>query len=183
MQRIAFNCDISQEAIKELLKRLQGDSRQQVWVDSPGGTFEFFSTFAPMLLRQGFTSVACDVRSAAVVLFLLGRKRFALPDSVFFFHEVRVISNEGEVTICDLETAIEWQREQEDALGRELLEEELQRMRNAQNWMLEFISRQTRMPKVRFLNLMRAEATLSAREAVQYGIVHRIVPEEELFLL
>ncbi|MCG2696635.1 hypothetical protein L6270_01195 [Candidatus Parcubacteria bacterium] len=182
-QNIGFSSEVSLDSVQCLLKMLQKKrgGGQMVWIDSPGGSFEFFSTLAPFLLQHSFTSVCRDVRSAAVILFLLGKKRLVLPDGVFFFHEVRAISNDGhEITICDLDAAIDWENERLRSLRREWLEEERIRMRNAQNWMLAFISEQSGISRSTFLSLMRAEATLSAREAVHYGLAHRIVSEDEL---
>jgi|GEM_PF-4678594 len=182
MKDVNFFHEVSLGAVKDLLSGLQKDGGgQRVWIRSPGGTFEFFSVLAPPLMRQGFTSVGCDVRSAAVVLYLLGHRRFVLPNGIFFFHEVRAIAHTGEIiTVCDLDRAIEWEKERQRALRREFLEEERRNMRNAQDWVLAFISEQTGMPRSTFLSLMRAEAILSAREAVHYGLAHRIVSEDEL---
>jgi len=182
MRHINFSEDVSPRAIGSLLAKLQKDGRgQQVWINSDGGTFEFFSVLAPQLLRQGFTAVGCDVRSAAIILYLLGSRRYVLPDAVFFFHEVRAITKDGMIiTVCDFDEAVDWAKEREMSLRRELLEEERRRMKNTQSWMLSFISEQSGIPQSTFLSLMRSEATISASEAVHYGLARRIVSEDEL---
>lgn len=183
MQRINFSEDVSYGAIEGLLENLRRNGgRRQVWINSNGGTFDFFSVLAPPLLRQGFIAVGCDVRSAAIILFLLGNRRYVLSDAVFFFHEVRAITNDGLViTVCDLDVAIDWVQEKQLSLCRELIEEKRRQLKNAQSWMIEFISKQSGISRSTFLSLMRAEATLSAREVVHYGLARRIVSRDELY--
>ncbi|MFA5841644.1 MAG: ATP-dependent Clp protease proteolytic subunit [Candidatus Paceibacterota bacterium] len=185
MNVIPFNGIISGSRIENLLNVLRRDcGRSLVVVNSPGGEFEFFSKLAPALMRTGFVSVGNRVASAAIVLQLLGRERLATPNATFFFHEVRTILGAGgEVTICDLERFLDMEREMKENLGRACREEiEMwhQGMAAAQAWMLRFIRQQTGLSAGTFANLMRGEVTLSAREAVQYGIVHRVVSYDEL---
>lgn len=179
MQKIIrFTGDITRSRIESLMLRLQGSgSGQKVLIDSPGGTFEFFSVYGPRLRRQGFTSIGYDVRSAAIALHLLGRKRYVAPESSFSFHEVRAITPGGVITICDLEQALEYERSL-SAL-KDGMEEMLRGLRNAQDWMLSFIKERTGLSKATFLSLMRDEAVLSAREAVRYGLAHQIVSLDE----
>ncbi|KKW29886.1 MAG: hypothetical protein UY72_C0030G0009 [Candidatus Uhrbacteria bacterium GW2011_GWD2_52_7] len=182
MRYLPFTCEISARRIERLITDLRApDAPRAVYVDSPGGQFTFFSTFGPAIKRYGLTTVSGDVRSAAVVLYLLGHRRIALPDSTFFFHEVRtLITGQGEMTICDVEHVLETQEQILSGPQRECIEEWLHHMRLAQNWFLGFMARETQLPTSTFLNLMRDEATLDAREARRYGIVHEIVSEDEL---
>lgn len=180
MHDISFFREISLGTITELLGELRKDGLgRRVLIKSPGGTFEFFSIFAPAFIRQGFTSVGYEVSSAAIILFLLGNKRFVLPESTFFFHEVRAIIGAKAITICNVDEAIDWAREMSRALSREPLEEFQRQMNNAQNWMLSFISQRTNTEPSIFLDLMRQEVTLSAQEAVYYGLASRIISEDE----
>ncbi len=174
---LCFNAEISRSTVERLLVRLRSaNSPNRVYVSSPGGTFDFFSVLGPAIQRQGIVTLSGDVRSAAVILFLLGHVRQALPDATFFFHEVRTfVGQGGQVTVADLEDAEEHERIM-SAEGRDAYQEWRRGMKMAQAWFTHFISAQTGFPASTFLNLMRAEATLSAREAVRYGIVHEIVP-------
>ncbi len=54
---------------------------------------------------------------------------------------------------------------------------------NAQNWLLSFLCEQSRVSRSVFLDLMRSEVTLSAREALSYGIVQKIVTEDEFYMI
>ena len=178
MKYIPFYDTIDRFSIEDLLVSLRAaDAPQCVYVDSPGGAFEFFSSVAPAIHRRGIVTIAGNVRSAAIILSLLGYKRQAFPDSAFFFHEVRAFVNgTDDVTVCDVEDVLEYQ---EEMFGkeREAFQEWLRRMKVAQGWFLGFIAEKTQLPASVFLNLMRSEATLTAREAVRYGIVHEILPE------
>ena len=185
MRLIPFEEEISRERIEWLLHELQSDyGRGLVFIDSPGGAFEFFSQLAPPLARSGFVSVGSRVASAAIVLQLLGRERLATPDATFFFHEVRtIVEPGGEFSIYDLERALDMEREMKERWSnseREFVERWHDQQASAQSWMLSFIARQTGLPSGRFVDLMRNEVTLSAQEAQRYGIVHRIVTEDEL---
>lgn len=188
MRAISFRGDISKAKIVRLLESLQSDhGRSLVVVDSPGGEFEFFSQLAPPLARAGFVSVGVRVASAAIVLQLLGAERLAVPDATFFFHEVRtIIGSNGEVSVYDLERALDIEREMKNRLKlpeREFLEHWYSQMVSAQSWMFSFIAKQTGFPPGRFVNLMRNNVTLSAREAVQYGVVQRIISADEYLAL
>lgn len=184
MDIIPFTGEISESRIVSLLEALQSErTHRRVLIDSPGGTFEFFSTLSPALVRTGFTAIASNVQSAAMILQLLGHQRLALPDATFFFHEVRTVLEErGEVTICDLDEFMDREKEALKRFGQAHAEiaEWRRRMSAAQNWMLSFIYERTGLSAGRFMDLMRAEATLTAREARQYGIVHEIVSLDEL---
>lgn len=185
MDRICFRGDIRASKVESLidqLKRVNAGPHQQVWIESNGGTFEFFSVLGPPLLRLGYTSVGCDVHSAAVVLHLLGHRRIALPDANFFFHEVRTLVNGlGVVTICTLEEVMNREiKFLKDGIKREVIQEWYRQMRNAQSWFLSFVGQQTGMSPPIFLNLMRDNAVLSAKEVVRYGLVHQIMSEGEL---
>ncbi len=183
MRLINFYGEVNRPRVEQLLQALQQSPQSHVRLASPGGTFEFFSVLAPSLARAGYTVVAEDVRSAAIVLQLLAHRRLAVPSATFFFHEVRAIIGPGlEVTVCDVSEASDRAREAKDLItaeGRDQLEEWEHRMKMAQSWMLQFIQGRTGVPQAIFLNLMRAEAVLTAREAMRYGIVHEIVPNQE----
>lgn len=178
---IRFDSNITRGRVESLLANLRSQpTGRRVLIDSKGGEFECFSIYGPPLKRIGFTSVSERVESAANVLYLLGNRRLALPDSHFFFHEVRAIINKyGAVTFATVEEALD--REREISRKREGAEELLRQMRNAQEWGVSFICERTIIPKATLISLMRAEAKLSPREAVRYGIAHRIVSPDELY--
>ncbi len=167
---------LSEDYIEALLHEVRTKNIRNVFVDSPGGQFEFFSRLGPALRHQGLLTLAGDVRSAAIVLFLLGHTRQAYPDATFFFHEVRtLVGQQGEVTIAELEMVSDYAERFLKTEDRDLCGIWLQQMRDAQAWFLHFLARETGVPTGTFLNLMRANAILSAKEAIQYGIIHTIV--------
>ena len=186
LKYLNFARPVSKRSIENLMISLKSaNAHDCVYVDSPGGEFEFFSVFAPVIRRMGINTIGGDVRSAAVLLLLLGQYRYALPDSSFFFHEVRALvgnpcNSNNMVTICDLDYVQDFYKDQIEGQEKEIMQEWHRRMQAAQTWFLQFISEATLVPIPTFLSFMRGNTTLSAREAQRYGIVHRVISEDEL---
>lgn len=181
MRYISFQTTIDRWSVEDLMNELnRANAPRGVFVNSPGGQFEFFSTIGPQIQRRGITTLAGEVSSAAVILYLLGHERRALPSSTFFFHEVRTLVDEaGTITLTDLEGIREFEREM-SGRKREALQHWYQQMALAQRWFVHFIQERTGLSSGVFLNLMRSEATLSASDALRYGIVHRVHEERDL---
>ncbi len=177
---IRFHGPINHTAVRTVLRRVrEPDAPRIVHVNSDGGTFDFFSVLGPAVARQGLTMMSGYVASAAVILYMLGHRRLATADAQFFFHEVRALGNGVDgVMICDIDQAL-YEEERIEADQREFLEEWRRQMRAAQAWFVEFLARRLDMPPSTILQLMRSEATLDARDALRYGIVHQIVPHEQ----
>jgi ATP-dependent protease ClpP protease subunit len=182
LKYIPFQTPIDRLSVEGLMTQLnQANAPRIVFVDSPGGEFEFFSVVGPQIQRRGITTLAGEVASAAVILYLLGHERLALPSSTFFFHEVRTLVNEnGAVTLTDLQSVREFEREM-SGQKREVLQHWYNQMALAQRWFIHFIHERTGLSSNVFLNLMRSEATLSASDALRYGIVHRVRQDQEVF--
>lgn len=178
MKYIRFEDRVETWTVNKLLTDLcQPNVPKNVYVDSPGGSFGCFSTLGPAIERQGVTTLAGNVASSAIILFLLGQKRQALADSVFIFHEIRALVSPGAgVTLAELEEVKEYE-EKVRSEGREIYEHWLSNMRAAQSWYLNYVASRTGIPGAVVLNLMRKEAHLSAREAKMYGIVHEVVAD------
>lgn len=173
---IAFNGEITPWKVDDTFEMLRSNNAPGgIYVNSPGGRFEFFSVMGPAIARRGIITLSGDVGSAGVILSLLGHRRFAFSDSTFFFHEVRSIIQGNEVLICDIEEALEHQDRMRNEI-REDFEEWQHRLKMAQQWFIGFIAEQTGVQPATFLDLMRQEATLSARDAIRYGIIHEILP-------
>ncbi len=174
---LTFTHDVSAESVTELLLQLQKPSApRRVMIASDGGTFGFFSALGPAVQRCGITTLAGDVASSALILYLLGHHRQALPESTFFFHEVRaIIGPHGEISVTDMEGYLSLVNELSLLHGSEVLEQYLEKMQSAQRWFVSYLASLTGVPTGTFLNLMREEVTLSAREARQHNIVHQIV--------
>lgn len=181
MEYLAFEGMIHQYSIEHLLEELRRtNAPRNVYVSSPGGSFEFFSVLGPAIEQRGIVTLSGDVRSAAIILYLLGHRRQALPDATFFFHEVRtLVGGQGNITIADLEEVEEYQ-EYLSHEHREYIDEWMSQMKAAQAWFLHFLREKTGIPTGTFLNLMRNEATLTAKDAVRYGIVHEIISANTL---
>ncbi len=182
MRYLCFQDTLTRPSIERLLSSLRGaNGPKGLYVDSPGGEFEHFSVLGPAIERQHIVTLAGNVRSAAIILFLLGHQRYAQPDSTFFFHQVHTLVKGTTVNLCDLEETAEYEQWL-SAYRREHLQEWRRQMRMAQTWFVNFIAEKTGLSPGVFQNLMRAEATLSVREAMRYGIVHRVQEERPTFV-
>lgn len=180
MKIIPFRSEISVPAIENLVTELREDVLPWVYVDSPGGQFEFFSAIGPALQRRGIVTLGGNVASAAVILYLLGHQRYALPSTRFMFHEVRVFGGPlGTVTLSGVDAFEEYEKEMSDK-GREAYQEWRRQMHTAQDWFADFVSNRVGINSGFFHGLMRKEATIDADEAKFYGLVHEILPENFL---
>lgn len=182
MRYIPFCTKISSHSIDYLMRKLQEpDAPRSVGIVSPGGEFSFFSTIGPKIERRGLTMIAGDVRSSAVILYLLGHHRLACPDATFFFHEVyAMISGIGALTIAEVEHIREQEELMKSREDQETVERWYSQMRSAQNWYLRFMAEKTQLSTSVFLDLMRSNATLDAHEAKRLGIVTNIISLDEL---
>ena len=181
---IAFNTEISNWSLKRLLEVLQGGPNT-VFINSPGGTVDHFHVVGPALQFTGFTAIGGTVESAAVILHMLGHKRLALPDSTFFFHEVRTFIAGQTVTLCDVK---EYEARMERFLSKhgkesEMVEELRWRLSQSQAWLSHMLSTRSGVSASLFLDLMRNEARLSAEEARRLNIVHRVISHDEFIYL
>lgn len=172
-----FEGRVCKEKVEQVLLDLsKANSPQEIFVNSPGGKFEFFQVLGPAIERRGLTTISGRVASSAVILYLLGWSRKAYEDASFYFHEVRAVVDGRSVTVCNLSDAIEYER-RASARGREILEEWLRQTRTAQSWFLAFVCERTGLSKSTLLDLMAHEVTLDIRDAVRYGIVHGVLPQ------
>ena len=172
---VNFQTDLSVHSVTGLLHSLQQPGAgKEVHINSTGGTFDYFDVLGPAIERQGITTVAGNVGSAANVLYLLGHERLARPDATFFFHEVQAVVGSNQISLT---TAEEFRDHSVLVMKKDPdgFDSWIDEMRAAQNWFLEFMNAKTGVAKGTFLNLMREEATLSAHDAREYGIVHDIV--------
>lgn len=177
MRLLTYTGEITEGRVELLLQELRRESGQTgLFVHSPGGTFDFFSRLGPAIARRGITTFAGDVESAAVLLYLLGHRRVAHPQSTFLFHEVRVFPaglKGGPITVTDLKGFEEY-RERMSREGREFYDAWLCEMQNAQRWFASFLRAQTDVNAGTFLELMHADTRLTAHEAMRLGVVHHV---------
>jgi len=168
---ICFDTAISQDSVEHLLTYLRSaNSSDTILIDSPGGTFDFFSVLGPAISRLGVTTVANRVYSAASILFALGRERIVHPESEILFHEVRVMTLDGRhITVGnadDLEALHNDMRKR----PTEEFEEWRRQMHNAQDWFIRFMARHTKCSAHRIRYFIEHDAVLTGEEAYRYGI-------------
>lgn len=166
-----FRQEINRQSIERLLKVLGSwNAPDTVVIDSPGGTFNFFSVVGPAIARRGITTVADRVYSAATILFTLGSERIVHPNSEILFHEVRVIALGGRhITVSDV-AKYEAILHQMSERPTEEFDEWQHQMRSAQAWFIRFIADHTGCPASMVRRLMETDTILTGREACQYGI-------------
>jgi len=166
------------EDVVEVLEGLQQGNFQNLFISSTGGNFGATMVSLSHLMPKEITIIGGEiVASAALGIFLCGRRRLAFPESKFIFHEVWQ-SFEGRTL-----------RETEIALRVEIAELTKQyevakyfvgllgecREFNMQNAL--HLSRRTTMFLDRVYDVMHGDGIiLTAQEARLYGLVHEIIP-------
>lgn len=185
MQKMRFSGRVDLANVSHLLidLRIKKDVHQHVWINSNGGFINFFPLLNGSFNCLQYTAVGEKVCSAAIILFLYGQERLAFPDSTFFFHDVRSRFENGEwVTVSDLETCMEYMDDAKEFYGKSL--EEIAKIHHdlhkGQEWMIDFIVQHSTITADKLRILMNEEATLTAQEALEYGMVHRIISRDEL---
>ncbi len=178
MRYLNVDGEINEQNMEALLLQLRKpESSHHIFVDSPGGRFKFFDTIGPAIENQGVVTLAGDVYSSAIVLYLLGYRRQAFPDSTFFFHEVSaLVDSLGKISIATAEEVLDYASDLSKGATTDEYQIWLANMKAAQHWLLSFLTRKTNIPNGTFLNLMRNKVTLTAWDAMQYGIVTEIIP-------
>lgn len=183
MQEIYFSEKVSLGSIANLLIKLRIGRRafQRVRIDSVGGSFNWFPVYERSLKEMCFTTIGEEVQSAAIILYLYGQKRLAFHDSIFFFHQVWVeIDGHGHYTVTDLDEYVECGINTESTLGKS--HEDIVRIFNTlqkgQDQYMRFIVQRSAIDMETLYHLMREETTLTAAEALCYGIVHEIISRE-----
>lgn len=187
MKFLEFTGVVTEDSLTTLLLQLQKTpERKAVVIDSPGGEFTPLAGLRDTLAQADYTAVAYNqVDSAAIMLYVLGKQRLALPDATFKFHlgGVGFIENRA-ISVEQFEAQLAIDRELARLHGQKLLRtgEELFAADWArQDWTLSLLATRTGRDRTTFLNMRNRAALLSARQALQYGLVERIVEPEDLF--
>ena len=185
MRNIDFSGEVNYERICELLVslRIGKSSHQCVWIDSFGGTFDFFPRLAASFETLSFITVGIKVYSAAVFLYMHGLERLAFPESKFLFHEACIgVEGHGDVALSDFGAFLDSSFDILDAHGIKYEEAErfYRKMEESYNLNVKFIAERSTMREDKLRQLVREGTTLTAQEALEYGIVHRIISRNEI---
>lgn len=185
MQVINFSGRIDFANVSHLLLdlRKKKDVQQCVLINSRGGFIGFFPCLKSSLEDLSFTAVAEKIYSAAIILFLYGQERLAFPDATFLFHEVRTTLEDGSwVTMSEVGTDLRSHSDALEIYGKTIDEIATiyREMQKGQEWMIDFIVQHSTIMDSELRRLMRDEVTLTAQEAMEYGMVHRIISRETL---
>ena len=175
-----FEGAVDNTSLENLLDSLSSsNSPRLVYVNSPGGKIDHLMPLVPAIEAKKIITAGDAVGSAAVILFLLGYPRYAFPESSFYFHKVS-----GGDGMIETWTDIEVQRIlKSKELSEEVLlffKEWFRDIRNAQSWVIDFMSEKTGTSKEVFTKLMDNEITLSIREAIQFGLVHKVLQKDAI---
>lgn len=182
MANLSFTASTSQDNIDHVMMKLQGCAAgQKVWINSLGGKVKHLLAEAERLEKLRFVTVGHKVGSAAKLLFLLGSKRYVLPEAKFFFHEVVSIDLilGRRVTMRDMEVELDFTRF--DGRSDLLLESGVRESRNVQSALISFVKKRSRMSPETIFKLMKNEVTLSAKEAVHYGLADEVISGKEVY--
>ena len=140
-----------------LLKSVKdGTEEVQIWLNSPGGPTRFaFGLFNLMraLPYNIVTYNLYEVGSAANILFLAGKRRFAHKDSVFFFH------------------GLSWNLDQKSSFSREQLDEHANRFGHDHKRYLSIVKSRKAIRGEELENLLRDHQILTAAQAKQREII------------
>jgi ATP-dependent protease ClpP protease subunit len=167
-----FNSEINENSIERLITRLRSSNApSKVLIDSPGGTFNFFSLQAPAISRLGITTIANRVYSAASILFVLGAERVVHCNSELLFHEVRIITPSGNhITLSDVGEYEAMLKETVKDVSFENFDEWYLQMKTAQEWLVRLISENTKCSRGIIRSLVNEDTVISGKEAYRYGI-------------
>lgn len=163
---VNFTRELNGDTVESLLRCLsgladEGVSRVVLCIASPGGNFGKALAAYNMLRAlplQLVTHGIGDVSSAAVIVFLAGAERYACPQSTFLLHPGSIATNGA----SDLD--VRFMSERIDGLNRN---DDRERV---------IVAERTRLTSAQIRRLVKGSTTLSARQAVEAGIVQRIRP-------
>lgn len=165
--RILFlDCEIDQEITSQitslmcLLDREDESKKISLWLMSPGGMVSGFFAIYDMINRiKAPVSTVCigEVCSAATLLLAAGTPgmRYAMPSSRVMIHQIHV-----------------------DGLGGSNAEIEInaKEIKDQQEYLTEILARHTGHTKTKIKRDTKMDKWMSAKEAVEYGIVDKILP-------
>lgn len=184
MQVINFFGKVDLQNVRDLLidLRTKKDAHHYVCINSNGGFINALSVFEHSLESMRFTAVAGKVYSAAIILFLYGQERLAFADTTFFFHEVGTTLEDGRwMTISEVGKCIENYSDASTIYGK--IPDEIatiyHEMQETQEWMIDFIVQRSTITDGELRHLMDESTMLTAQEALEYGIVDRIISRDE----
>lgn len=105
---------------------------------------------------QLHTHNTAAVDSAAILLFMIGRKRFACEHSAFHFHQPA------------------WTFPAKDQLSRVVIADANRWLDTYQDMMARIVSDDTKLTSIEVREMMDRGATLSSKQALDCGLVHEI---------
>jgi len=164
---VYFLGKVDEANMRGTLSGIQEISRAQkrktiitLYVTSPGGYFPLAVAFYDLIRTEGTylkTIALGQVSSAAILIFLAGEKRLASSHTRFHVHEmIRGWDSAEQLPLSDLEkVTAETKAEQE--------------------LMCKILAEGTGLPAEKWEEISRAETFLTAQQAQEYGLVHRII--------
>ena len=161
---VYFCSEINEKNIKELLDEiseklnLRPNVRVVLYLTSPGGDPQaglHFAYVARFLHLPLVTCAVSEVASAAVYVYLAGRRRLALPDAYFYFHNMK----------ANIESAMEL-KEWEQRISRFKFFEEKKR---------KFLADASGISQEKIDQLCNENRLMEPEEALKLGIVHKII--------
>ncbi|HOK79783.1 MAG TPA: ATP-dependent Clp protease proteolytic subunit [bacterium] len=143
-------------------KMREGVSRFTILISSPGGSvfhglsaYNYLKGIPAEIITHNFGSVD----SIGVVLFCAGKARLSVPQARFLLHGVSVAFRQNE------------------NLEEKQLEERLKGLRMDIENIAKIISSNSNKSVSEIINAMLERTTLNPQQAIEWGLVHEIVPE------
>lgn len=116
--------EITDESAKEIVSAIsECDKNFLLFINSPGGSIDAGNSIINAMQwcnREIYTIANGAVYSMAFHVFLYGKKRFAMPNSVFMFHDIKYDLSSLE-SIIDFEDFFKIEREQREILNKNVV--------------------------------------------------------------
>lgn len=175
---------ITTQSTEGLLTRMtehayHGAERVRLVVSSPGGQVASTMTLFTKLTESPIelvTHATGEIASMGVVLFLAGNKRLASPEATFLLHP---IASTDTIVPMDVEA---WRRartrfeRQGDQSRVGEISERITYLDEKEGEVQQIFEERTKLTSPEIAELVRKGQTISATEALAFGIVHEIIP-------
>ena len=148
--------------VSSILREANNSELSHIWlfITSSGGVLDYalgLYDAIRCLRHQVYTVVAGSADSAATLVALAGDRRFILPNATMTIHSPSTECGGETMDMADVETVSK-------------------RLLTGLNDILAIYAERTKLSRSKLEKLCRAATTLSAKDALRYGFVHKIVP-------
>ncbi len=164
-------------AVHEVLFRIKKDGIKKIFISSPGGSGRIVFLGLDRLIPENVTMIGGEmVCSAALSFFLCGKRRVALEETIFNFHEAIAHVDGRNVLEGELQGLVEIRKINGENQSAIELSDLLRDLRCVNELTINILRNATTLSPERIHALMRGSGmTMSARQALRYGLIHEII--------